>query len=437
MTVDPSTSMPWSHASKISRVLIASFHKFSVDNDHCSTMTMPSSTLKSSSWNSSLKKSSHDPGNRKIRGRAAEPDSLDVSGSLWVLGRVCGAWRDTLHSSPASWARKLVVTQPCSKYALEILKTYLEHTGEHPLNLRLIFGHRNEDMNGFLSLLVQSRQRWKHLHIIVWKHHMLHLESIPQFPALQTIYMQIRGDYDFSTICLRAPQLWNASLHMHLGDHRIKFLPGLTHFTGSIPCPEDLHSLSQLPNLRRCRLWMNLATLEAPAVTVAHLTHLYVCHIDVLDVLSAPLLHSLAVNFQKMLSGPRSSSPQESLTRFLHRSNCHLKSLSLTETLTHTLDTPSRVFALKACSTISRLQLVLYSETGNGIIEALTSPSVLPTLHHLILSISLPSEDEWTTILSMLREIGEYDGYLAEDMRALTGGDFEIRVAKWDTPDIE
>ncbi|SJL16116.1 uncharacterized protein ARMOST_19635 [Armillaria ostoyae] len=103
--------------------------------------------------------------------------SLDVSGPLWVLSRVCGLWRDTLHSSPASWARKLVVRQPFSKYALAILQTYLDHSGEHLLNLQVFCSHPAED-DEILSLLVQSYQRWQNLHINATKHHMRHLESI-------------------------------------------------------------------------------------------------------------------------------------------------------------------------------------------------------------------------------------------------------------------
>ncbi|KAK0445997.1 uncharacterized protein EV420DRAFT_1767895 [Desarmillaria tabescens] len=47
-------------------------------------------------------------------------DSLDVSGPLWVLGRVCGLWRNTLHSSPVSWAQKITVKAPFSKHAPDI-----------------------------------------------------------------------------------------------------------------------------------------------------------------------------------------------------------------------------------------------------------------------------------------------------------------------------
>ncbi|KAK0482345.1 hypothetical protein IW261DRAFT_1606246 [Armillaria novae-zelandiae] len=376
-------------------------------------------------------------------------DSLYISGPLWVLGRVCGVWRDTLHSSPASWARKLVVQQPFSKYAPEILQTYLEHTGKHPLNVKLVFCIKDDDDGDILSLLVQSCQRWKNLDITATKRHMRYLESDSQFSALQTLGMHIFGDYNCFRMCLNAPRLWSASLHATDGIHQIKLLPGITQFLGSITCPEDLRFLSQLPNLRRCRpTLVNLAVKEAPVVTMSHLTHLY-ANVDALDVLSTPLLDSLAVRLwaQGTLQGPRSYSPQESLTRFLHRSKCHLESLYVREEM-FTLDTPTRIFALEACSTISRLTLELQPKRETfGLVEALTFPSVLPNLHHLVLVVSLPSRDEWTTVLRMVRSrrdagmlklveiqsvfrVSELGSYVADDMRALTRDDFEMRVVR-------
>ncbi len=188
--------------------------------------------------------------------------------------------------------------------------------------------------------------------------------------------------------CLRAPQLWQASLHGH-GIHQINLPPGITHFSGSITCPEDLHLLSQLPKLRRCHLWMRMATEEVPVAIVAQLTHLYVDGVNVLNALSAPLLSSLTI-IDPVPQGVHSPSAQESIARFLHRSRCHLENLSIGETV-FTSATPSRVFALEACSTISRLKLELPPRMIN-IVKALASPSVLPNLHHLILCIPHHSE---------------------------------------------
>ncbi|KAK0192136.1 hypothetical protein F5146DRAFT_1038491 [Armillaria mellea] len=249
-----------------------------------------------------------------------------MSGPLWVWGRVCGLWRDTLHSSPASWARKLVVTQPFSKHAPEILQTYLEHTGEHPLSLHIGCPEPIKD-DIILSLLVQSYQRWKKLRIITIKHHMRHFESISHFPALQAIDIQICDDDNYhSDMSLNAPQLWQAILRTHR-LHQIKLPPGITHFSGSITCPEDVHRLSQLPKLRRCYLWMDMdiAGMEAPVVTVARLTHLYVNRVGILKFLSAPLLSSLTIS--RIIFEPVPA--RECVIGFLRRSRCRLESLSI------------------------------------------------------------------------------------------------------------
>ncbi|PBK70704.1 hypothetical protein ARMSODRAFT_1083737 [Armillaria solidipes] len=374
----------------------------------------------------------------------ADDVCLDVSGPLWVLGRVCGLWRDTLHSSPASWAQKLVMQDPFSKDALEILQTYLEHTGEHLLNLQILCGDSAGD-HEILSLLVQSCQRWKNLRICASQFNMPHLESISQFPALQTIDIRIHDVYgsDYhSDVCLGAPQLWRASIRGQI--KQIKLPPGITHFTGCITCPEDLHLLSKLPNLRWCHLWTNLASKEAPVVTMSQLTHLYAKDMGILDVLCAPLLSSLTFIAQ----GSQPLSTQESITRFLHRSRCHLESLSVSKAI-FTSATPSRVFALEACSTISRLKVELPPWTTSSVVEALSSPSVLPNLHHLILCIPQDPEDGWETILHVVRsrrdagllklvevQFGEegFEYFYAADIWALTEDDFEMRFEKWDPP---
>ncbi|KAK0232191.1 hypothetical protein EDD85DRAFT_939157 [Armillaria nabsnona] len=376
-------------------------------------------------------------------------DSLDVSGPLWVLGRVCGLWRDTLHSSPASWARKLVVQAPSSKYAPEILKTYLEHTGEHLLNLQVCCRKRAKE-DEILSLLVQSCQRWKNLRISAAQLHMPHFESISHFPALQAIDINIYDGFVSGyhlKMCLGAPQLWQACLRGH-GLYQSKLPPGITHLSGTITCLQDLRRLSQLPKLRRCHLWMSLATKEAPVVTVAQLTHLYVDCVDILKFLSAPLLSSLTIC--RISLG--SSSAQESIVRFLHRSRCHLESLSVSEEIYTASATPTIMSALEACSTVSRLKLELQPRMINGVVEALTSPSVFPNLHHLILCISQHLKEEWTTILGMVRSrrdagllklvevqlrVDEHDWNLAEDIRALSRDDFEMRLEKWDPPGHE
>ncbi len=119
-------------------------------------------------------------------------DSLDMTGPLWVLGSVCGLWRDILRTSPASWARCLSVKSPFSKHAPEILQTYLERTGEHPLSLVAICYSSNRAADGkIMSLLVQSSYQWRNVCIRTYAYHMHHLKSVSHFPLLQTIEIDV------------------------------------------------------------------------------------------------------------------------------------------------------------------------------------------------------------------------------------------------------
>ncbi|KAK0192170.1 hypothetical protein F5146DRAFT_1120113 [Armillaria mellea] len=330
--------------------------------------------------------------------------------------------------SPASWARKLVVQAPFSKYAPEILLTYLEHTGKHLLNVQ-VSCRKVEKADEILSLLVQSHRRWKTLSINAAKLHMPHFESISHFPSLQAIdierYDGYGSDYH-SAMSFRAPQLWQASLHGH-GIHQIELPSGITHFSGSITCPEDLHLLAELPNLRRCHLWMRLATKEVLAVTLAQLTHLYVMDLGILGVLSAPLLSSLTLDPAQYAFSP---TDLEYLPRFLHRSRCHLESLSVAKEIFMTT-MPSSVFTSEACSTVSRLKFELLRRTDG--VEGLTLPSVLPNLRHLILCISEHTCDDLDTVLAMFEE-KRFEYFYEVDIQALTRDDFKARFARWDPP---
>ncbi|KAK0204131.1 hypothetical protein DFS33DRAFT_862525 [Desarmillaria ectypa] len=236
--------------------------------------------------------------------------SLDISGPLWVLGRVCGLWRDTLHTSPALWAQNVVVTSPLSERTPEILQTYLERTGEHPLSIRAVFSKWCGLMGWrkIMALLVQSCNRWKNVRICTVVHHTHCLESIVNFPTLETIELDIVDDYRSNyhlDICSKAPQLW------------------IIQYSGCITCAEDLRLLFHLSNLRTCHLrpyWKSIVQIEV-LVVLAELRHLYVDCAKFPNFLTAPLLQSLTVS-------ESASQGLACVISFFRQSGCYLKSLS-------------------------------------------------------------------------------------------------------------
>ncbi|SJL16130.1 uncharacterized protein ARMOST_19649 [Armillaria ostoyae] len=317
--------------------------------------------------------------------------SLNVSGPLWVLGRVCGLWRDTLHASPVSWARNIEVKAPFSEHAPHILRAYLSRTGEHPLSIKIVLDSDKPSQNReIMSLLLQSCYRWKNACIHISMHH---LKSIPHLPLLQTIEVHIVDDTDRayrSDMCLNSPQLRRATF-IYYGIHQMRLPPsGITHYSGNITCAEDLQLLSQLPMLEICHIpALMLDLVDTPVIMIA-LRQLYVGELHVLDFLTAPMLQSLAVarnHFAAMYYYARDcrrSIPR--ITRFLRRSRCQLQSLNMHMKIFQTEPSAliSEMLSSEACSTISHLTFKLGSQLVK-VANTLAPSSVLPNLHRLVL----------------------------------------------------
>ncbi|KAK0215753.1 hypothetical protein IW262DRAFT_1465468 [Armillaria fumosa] len=386
-------------------------------------------------------------------------DSLDLSGPLWVLGRVCGLWRDTLHTSPASWARNVVLKSPFSEHAPEILQTYLEHTGDHPLNLIVTCDRPDVGTSKIMSLIVQSCYRWKNVCIFTHITHTHCLDSISHLPVLQTIKLDVLEDHNFDyrlDMCLNAPQLCRVSLQSQ-GIRQVRLPPSITHYSGCITGVEDFQLLSYLPELRICCLrpfWKSSVQLrvEAPVI-MAELRHLHVECVDFVDFIAAPLLQHLAVSGY-------TERHSACITSFLHRSGCHLESFScIKRPLELYLESPALIgnmLSSEVCSTISRLKIQL-DPRFDQFAGALSLSSVLPNLRHLILCIVARAEkDEWSPILDMIRsrrnagsmktvelqfvddEWISTDGYdIIAETRALAGDRLEMRVEAWSSPVME
>ncbi len=371
-------------------------------------------------------------------------DSLDMTGPLWVLGRVCGLWRNILHTSPASWARYVLVKSPFSKHAPEILQVYLERTGEHPLSLVTVCYSRNlaED-GGIMSLLVQSSYRWKNVCIRTHAHHMHHLEAVSHFPILQTIEIDIFDDDDSpSDMCLKAPQLRQATLPSQ-GIDQVRLPSGITHYSGYITCVEDLQLLSQLPKLRTCHLQSSeMPPTDTAPVVLAELRQLYVEYSDTLDFLTAPMLQSLTI-----AEVPEGSPSSSGIPTFLRRSGCRLESLSMCAQ--GPLALISNIFSSQACSMISHLKLELGPDC-DGISEILAPSSILPNLRHLVLcfvSWYVRHKKKKLPLLNMIRsrckagvlktietssERSISNARVIEaDIRAFIGDNVEMRVEEW------
>ncbi len=396
-------------------------------------------------------------------------NSLNISGPLWVLGRVCRVWRDALHTSPVSWSRNVLIESPFSEHAPQILRTYLERTGDHPLSIQILhFSSKPTEDGEIMSLLLQSCYRWKNLCIRIGIHHAHHLKSISHLPLLQTIEVYIVDDDDDnyrSDICLDAPQLRQATFISH-GIHQMRLPPsGITHYSGYIICAEDLLLLSQLPMLKMCHITgVILDSIDIPAV-MTELRQLYIADLRVLDFLTAPMLQSLVISWD--YPGFVST-----VTRFLRRSGCQLESLSVhMRMFKEPSALISEMLSSETCSAVSHLKLV-----GSQLVKfanTLAPSSVLPNLHCLVLCMEAENfrGEQTKQLVNMIRSrrdagllktievqfggrcnhLDDEDEDVGEDddrtltrfhdveagIRALIGENLEMRVERWNPVDLD
>ncbi|PBK83400.1 hypothetical protein ARMGADRAFT_1067851 [Armillaria gallica] len=410
--------------------------------------------------------------------------SLRLDGPLWVLGRVCSFWRETLHTSPASWAQNVVVRTPFPKHAREIWQLYLKRTGEHPLTLQVVgdVGEPMEEEDETMSFFVQeSCHRWKDVIIDVFtmRHMQCLEESISHLPMLQMIQIHIldnhHGNYS-SDICLKAPQLRRAMLSKQ-GISQVKLPPCITHYSGRVTHPDDLRLLSRQSKLRVCHLKLRLSYVE-PSVQVPvimpHVQCLFVEEMGTLDLVTLPRLESLVLCMsprERFSMVTNRITVSEWIAHFLQRSGCYLRSL----TMGHLLLTYCSGFSIHKIltsdtfSTLSFLKVELQLDRvveAENIVQSLTprsdAPVLLPNLYHLVLCmmrpVYLPSPDpaQWHSIVNMIRarrdagslkiievqflewewEIKLMDRMKA-DIRALTGETLEMRVEEWNPPNEE
>ncbi|PBK88741.1 hypothetical protein ARMGADRAFT_1084294 [Armillaria gallica] len=392
--------------------------------------------------------------------------SLRLDGPLWVLGR------------------NVVLRTPFPKHAREILRTYLERAGEHPLTLHAVSdierspkAEEDEIMSHFAQ---ESCHRWKDVIIDTSMHHMRLLEeSISHLPTLQTIQIytdDFSGDEMYrSDVCLKAPQLWQAKLSSD-GTSQMKLPPCLTHYSGCNATPDDIQLLGQLPKLRVCHLKPHVAPLsiQVPMV-MPHIQCLFAGKVAMLDWVTCPRLESLVLSMHQwewfFQDRNYHATVSAWIVHFLQRSGCHLKSLSVDDYVLACLQRSyHNPFPHDAFSILSYLKVNLrlgkdgLSPAGELVVQSLTpssdSPVLLPSIGHLVLCIdsSEPRIFDWQAILNLIRsrrdagllkviEVQFKDSWgsqsvvtefgMTAGIRALTGDKLEMRVEKWNPPSEE
>ncbi|THU89783.1 hypothetical protein K435DRAFT_282627 [Dendrothele bispora CBS 962.96] len=170
-----------------------------------------------------------------------DEQATDANGILWVMGKVCGSWREIILGTPSLWTNVFVdLSSSASDYKkdLVVLRAWLDRSKDLPLNVRVRTTKRsprapsNQMVNEFLRVFVEHCKRWQsaHFNLGLVPEHWLALSQIKgQLPMLQRLHLDgYLGPHDTFQI---APMLQSVSLghFQHLSSFD---LPSeITHFT--------------------------------------------------------------------------------------------------------------------------------------------------------------------------------------------------------------
>jgi len=183
----------------------------------------------------------------------------DAKGTLWVMGRVCGRWREIVLGAPLLWTNVFVDLSPAPNYEkdLLVLRTWLTRSKELPLDVRVRTtkfprAPSNQMVDDFLQVLVDHCQRWQGAHFnlgLISEHWSAFSRVKGQMPNLQQLHLDgYLGPGDAFQI---APQLHTVSIGHFRRLSSFTLPPEITDFTvdGFSLKGAGLQYLSQYPCL--------------------------------------------------------------------------------------------------------------------------------------------------------------------------------------------
>ncbi|KAK7040706.1 hypothetical protein VNI00_009612 [Paramarasmius palmivorus] len=332
-------------------------------------------------------------------------DFWDTTQAPWVLTHVCSRWRSIAMGYVRLWDNIIINAKPLKrskKNRNDLLRTYLERAGNHPIRVRLHLEYDRIEDRAILSRLVRHSHHWQSLELKVpvalFK---LMLPISGRLPVLQKlkIHVQHYRAEDISEMFSVAPMLRDArfvvvpfyDIYPSFPFHQ------LLRLAGTYNVELALRVLSQTRRLEDCRLLVHDRGSHIPMPeAIISLNHLRVLAIDVekdlriLDFIHLPCLESLRI---EILERPTPASEFRDgglkvapILRLLHRSSPPLSSLRIQDsfwtekdfnTLLHTIPTVRELH-------VSLVQVLL---SFSGLVDEASDHVLLPNLEALSLEV--------------------------------------------------
>ncbi|KAF8911236.1 hypothetical protein CPB85DRAFT_1304372 [Mucidula mucida] len=327
-------------------------------------------------------------------------DSLNTNSAPWTLGHICSTWRHLVLSNTSLWSTLIITTEP--HFAGQILIEHLRRSAEHPLRIGIqvplpVIDPNDSDSDDevqlvvdqlrfrrLIDLLVHESRRWHTVELEVYSFAVTDLDLAARLrgklPLLEEFYLKkppydpLAPDQNLVRTFLQAPNLHKADFR----DNRLFEAPSaahITHLSTTLNVPSDVQYLSSYAHITELHLRSYHRKPVSTPIILPMIKKFSARLSIILDVLTLPNLETLTVR-------DCSSKSRESLEKFLERSRCQLKVLSILKgQLLAELDLRGPAFRY-----VNRLTLPVPQNTLETMAK-MSDPAVLPSLEVVTLMI--------------------------------------------------
>ncbi|KAK2464641.1 hypothetical protein APHAL10511_003334 [Amanita phalloides] len=356
----------------------------------------------------------------------------------WYLAHICSSWRAEFLSMHRMFWSYIYIDFPRpysptykseADRCIEVLKMFLERNRGHSFSFEVAVGRGEKESTSraqqIMDMLISASARWRRATIDVDSHNIRKLPRIKgRVNQLESMVLIVGGPAIYQTnnvdTFLDAPYLTRLTLHRlskwNFSWERMTLLEfQILEAEEAARLPFILSQAVQLETL----IAPSYFPVRSAFITVPNLKHLDLGCIDLLSIITAPVLETLTTS---MTVGGSTRLPTEILESFLRRSRCQIQNLEVTGWL----DSATATDIFSHAPEITRLTLYHVPNVGRvlKLFNEMPTPKLarLQSLSLIECQLSRDEVDEVFKFVSLRKKRIKNAGFVIEKLQKLTFG---------------
>ena len=248
------------------------------------------------------------------------------------LGAICSYWRDIAWSTPTLWSSLVIrVTRKHDSLTTDIAEEWLARSGQLPLTIRISSRKYINTVSALANIINQYSSRWFDLDLYIPDHYYKYFHATNNHaPLLKSIRFHCPSNklknLNFRLTC---PRLERASLSNFPVDGTNIQWDNLTHLTlDSISIIDSFRILRKAPRLVFCNYLGFCTSIEGRSIGAPVFASLRSLQLPRAGSAEGFLNSLIAPHLEELSLPDYSITSMETITSFLRRSACSLRSFS-------------------------------------------------------------------------------------------------------------